>query len=151
MYMILFVLHDPARLKEIMSAWNEAGVSGVTILPSTGLKRLQEHSLLRDDLPLIPSLEDLLDHEETLNRTLFTIVPSEKMVDNVVAAKDAVSQKATDVKESVVHAAQTVKADAKAGIKKMGQVHQDVAAGAGKVASDVKQTGHNVAEKVKHH
>lgn len=90
MYMILFVLHDPARLKEIMSAWNEAGVSGVTILPSTGLKRLQEHSLLRDDLPLIPSLEDLLDHEETLNRTLFTIVPSEKMVDNVVAATEGV-------------------------------------------------------------
>ena len=90
MYMILFVLHDPDRLKQILNAWNEAGVSGVTILPSTGLKRLQENSIFRDDLPLIPSLEDLMEHEETLNRTLFTIVPSDEMVDKVVAATEGI-------------------------------------------------------------
>jgi hypothetical protein len=29
-----------------------------------------------------------MEHEETLNRTLFTIVPSEEMVDKVVAATE---------------------------------------------------------------
>jgi hypothetical protein len=86
MYMILFVLHDPTRLKEVLSAWHETGVSGVTILPSTGLRRLSETSILRDDLPLIPSLEDLMGHEESLNRTLFTVVPNDEMVDKVLAA-----------------------------------------------------------------
>lgn len=89
MYMILFVLHDPDRLKEVLNVWHETGVSGITIIPSTGLKRLSESYIYRDDLPLIPSLDNLLEHEETLNRTLFTIVPTEEMVDKVVAATQA--------------------------------------------------------------
>jgi nitrogen regulatory protein PII len=86
MYMILFVLHDPFRLQEVLNLWNETGVSGITILPSSGLKRLKESNIFRDDIPLIPSLENLLEQKETLNRTLFTIVPSEEMVDKVVNA-----------------------------------------------------------------
>jgi nitrogen regulatory protein PII len=86
MQMILFVLHDPTRLKEVLDAWHETGVSGVTIWPSTGLRRLQKTVGYRDDLPLIPSLENLIGNEETLNRTLMTIVPSEEMVNKVVAA-----------------------------------------------------------------
>jgi nitrogen regulatory protein P-II 1 len=89
MYMILFVLHDPSRLKEVLSVWHDAGVSGITILPSTGLKRLQQSYAFRDDIPLIPTLHDLLEQEETLNRTLLTIVPSDEQVDKVVAATQA--------------------------------------------------------------
>lgn len=88
MYMILFVLHDPNRLHDVLTAWNNAGVSGITILPSTGLKRLQEYSGLREDLPLIPSLDDLVTHEEKLNRTLMTIVSSDEMVDKVLKATE---------------------------------------------------------------
>jgi hypothetical protein len=70
----------------VLSIWNDCGVSGITILLSTGLKRLQESSGLREDLPLIPSLEDLVEHEERSNRTLMTIVPNEAMVDQVLKA-----------------------------------------------------------------
>jgi hypothetical protein len=31
MYMILFVLHDPNRLHDVLTTWNAAGVSGITI------------------------------------------------------------------------------------------------------------------------
>lgn len=86
MYMILFVLHNPACLKSVLNIWAETGVSGVTILPSTGLRRLTETLALRDDLPLIPSLEDLLEHEERHNRTLITVVPNDEMVDKVLKA-----------------------------------------------------------------
>ena len=88
MYMIFFVLHDPDRLKEVLDIWHRTGVSGITILPSTGMKRLQENNIYRDDMPLIPGLENLLEHEETLNRTLITIVPSDEMVDKVIAATE---------------------------------------------------------------
>lgn len=91
MYMVLFVLHDPNRLPEILESWEKAGVYGITILPSTGLKRLQAHDVLRDDIPLIPSLEDLLQQEERLNRTLFTIVKDDEMVDKVVDATQSVT------------------------------------------------------------
>ena len=89
MYMIWFVLHDPDRLKEILNVWHETGVSGITILPSTGLKRFQESYVFRDDIPLMPDLENLVEQKEVLNRTLITIVPSEEMVDKVVAATQA--------------------------------------------------------------
>jgi nitrogen regulatory protein PII len=86
MFMILFVLHDPSRLQDVLSVWNETGVSGITILPSTGQKRLQDKFSFRDDIPLMPTLDDLLQHEEILNHTLLTIVPSDEMVDKIVAA-----------------------------------------------------------------
>jgi hypothetical protein len=90
MYMILLVLHDHSRMKEVLSAWETTGVSGVTILPSTGLQRLQSSDAFRDDMPLIPNLEDLMQYKEKTNRTLFTIVPSEAIVDKVVDATQGV-------------------------------------------------------------
>jgi hypothetical protein len=49
---------------------------------------MQEYIGLREDLPLIPSLEDLVNHEEKLNRTLFTIVSSDEVVDKVLKATE---------------------------------------------------------------
>ena len=82
--MIWFVLHDANLLADILAAWKEAGVVGITILPSTGLQRLEDTNTLRDDIPLIPSIEDLVGDEETLNRTLFTIVENDAIIDKVV-------------------------------------------------------------------
>ncbi len=90
MYMIFFVLHDPNMLSEILDAWNQTGVKGITVLPSTGLKRLQSEDVLREDMPLIPSLEDIIHEEERLNRTLFTIVENDEMVNKVVEATQSV-------------------------------------------------------------
>jgi len=88
--MVWFVLHNAGLLSDVLSAWKESGVLGITILASTGLRRLAESNALRDDIPLIPSLEDLLSDEETLNRTLFSIVENDEMVDKVVKATEAV-------------------------------------------------------------
>lgn len=91
MYFILCVLHDYEHLEEVLDAWEEAGVGGVTILPSMGLKRYRDKAALRDDLPLIPGLDDLLERYENTNRTLFTVVKDEAMVDQVVAATESVT------------------------------------------------------------
>jgi nitrogen regulatory protein P-II 1 len=91
MFMILFVLHDPDQITAVLSAWEECGVSGVTILPSTGLGRFRNKVALQDDFPLIPSLNDLLQHEEAMNRTLFSVVDSQAMVDRVVNATQSVT------------------------------------------------------------
>lgn len=88
--MIWFVLHDSSLLPEVLKAWKETGILGITILPSTGLRRLESTDSLRDDFPLIPSIEDLVNHEEVLNRTLFTIVDDDSIVDKVVAATQKV-------------------------------------------------------------
>ena len=36
MYALLFVLDDPDRLDEVLTAWANIGVRGVTIMESTG-------------------------------------------------------------------------------------------------------------------
>jgi nitrogen regulatory protein PII len=84
MFMILFVLDASDRCDEILTAWEEAGVSGVTILVSTGLGRVKQKAALREDFPLMPSLEEFFTHEENQNRTLMTIVPDQVTVDRVV-------------------------------------------------------------------
>ncbi len=84
-YLLLFVLHDPEKVEDLLDAWEATGVNGVTILRSTGLGRLRGLEL-RDDFPLIPSLSSLFEHEEYLNRTLFTVVDGDDLVDRLVAA-----------------------------------------------------------------
>ena len=85
MYLILFILHNPEKVSEVLDAWEEVGVSGVTILASSGLGRVRmmDRKGLRDDLPLIPSLEALFNHEEYYSRTLFSIVQGEQMADKL--------------------------------------------------------------------
>lgn len=90
MRLILFVLHDPERLRELLDAWKEAGVSGATVLFSTGLGRLDHSATLSDDLPLMPSLEDFLPSIDRLSRTIFSLVDDEKVVQAVIAATERV-------------------------------------------------------------
>jgi nitrogen regulatory protein P-II 1 len=86
MSLVLFVLHDPEKLHALLDAWKEAGVSGATVLFSTGLGRLSQSSALRDDLPLMPSLEDFLPRAESLSRTIFSMIDDDAVVDRVVEA-----------------------------------------------------------------
>ena|ERR1700690_738389 len=90
MKLILFILHDPEKLRALLDAWSEAGISGATVLYSTGLGRLNQVEALRDDLPLMPSLEDFLPHTEHLSRTIFTMIEDEAVVERVVEATQRV-------------------------------------------------------------
>ena len=77
MKMILFVLNDPAKVQDLLAAWKDAGASGATVLFSTGMGRIQQSAVLRDDLPLMPTLSDFDDCDEKLSRTIFIILRDE--------------------------------------------------------------------------
>jgi hypothetical protein len=83
MKMVLFVLNDPSRLLELLSAWKQAGAGGATVLFSTGMGRLQQTTGLRDDLPLMPSLSDFYVQNEELSRTIFTVI-NDDLVESIV-------------------------------------------------------------------
>ena len=89
MKMILFVLNDPTRLLDVLNAWKEAGVSGATVLSSTGMGRVNQSMALRDDLPLMPSLSDFFVQGEELSRTIFTIVQDE-LVERILQATEEI-------------------------------------------------------------
>ena len=90
MKLILFVLHDPEKLRDLLEAWKQAGIPGATVLFSTGLGRINQLDTLRDDLPLMPSLEDFLPKVEQLSRTVFSMVDDEAVVERVIAATQQV-------------------------------------------------------------
>ncbi len=83
-YLVVLIVDDPDHCPTILDAWEEVGVSGVTIIESSGLGRLRHGGLL-DDLPLMPSLSEILEGEEVHHRTLLTVVKDEAMVDRLEA------------------------------------------------------------------
>jgi nitrogen regulatory protein PII len=88
-FLIVFVLNDPNQCGNLLDAWEDAGIRGVTILESSGLGRVRRAGM-RDDLPLMPSLLNLLKLEETQHRTLFSVVKSQQQIDAVVDATESV-------------------------------------------------------------
>jgi hypothetical protein len=89
--LIVLVLNDPGQVDDVLAAWLEAGVSGVTILDSRGLSHHLGKWALRDDLPLFPSLEDLLRGREESHRTLFAVVPENFDIQALVAATEQIT------------------------------------------------------------
>lgn len=89
MKLILFVLQDAQKLLDLLTAWKEAGVSGATVLFSTGMGRLHLTAPLLDDLPLMPSLSDFYVHDEELSRTIFSVV-NDEMVEKIIAVTEQI-------------------------------------------------------------
>jgi len=88
-YMIMYILNHVQQMPQILKVWEEAGAPGITILDTTGLNRLRQAGF-RDDLPLIPSLADMLEEKSTEHKTLLMIVQTEADVDRFVEAARAV-------------------------------------------------------------
>ena len=88
-YLVVFVLDDPDRCRDILDAWEAAGAPGVTILDSSGLGRVRQVGI-RDDVPLMPSLSDLFRRQEARHRTLFSVVKDQSQVDAIAQATQAV-------------------------------------------------------------
>jgi len=89
MKLILFVLQDAEKLLDLLTAWKAAGVSGATVLFSTGMGRLHQNASLRDDLPLMPSLTDFYVHDETMSRTVITIIHDE-LVEKIISVTEQI-------------------------------------------------------------
>lgn len=86
MFMIMLILNNADQCQEVLDAWDTAGAAGVTVLPSTGLGRIRAHQGLKDDLPLMPSLEDFFQQDENLHRTLISVVQERSIVDRIIRA-----------------------------------------------------------------
>lgn len=84
MFLVLLVLNNPDLLHEVLTAWEEAGVSGVTVVPSTGLGRIRQKNGVREDVPLMPALEDFYRPTSDVNYTLFSVIETDALVQKVV-------------------------------------------------------------------
>jgi nitrogen regulatory protein PII len=82
-YMVLLIIDDLNICPTVLDAWDAAKVPGITILESTGLGKIRENGI-RDDIPMLPSLSDVLRPRERQHRTIFSVVEGEEMVDRLI-------------------------------------------------------------------
>jgi hypothetical protein len=87
-YVLVFVLDNLEQCPSILDAWEEVGVPGITILESTGLGHLRK--AMRDDIPLMPSIRDLLVSRELHHRTLFSVIEDEAILEQAIAATERI-------------------------------------------------------------
>jgi nitrogen regulatory protein PII len=83
-FLVVLIVDDPEDYPDILTAWEGAGVTGVTILESSGLGRFRQAGM-RENLPLKPSLHDFEEGQETHHRTLLSVVDSQEKVNSMVA------------------------------------------------------------------
>ncbi|MBI1880162.1 MAG: hypothetical protein HYR94_18405 [Chloroflexi bacterium] len=89
--LVALVLNDADKTDEVLAAWLAVGVPGTTILDSTGLGHRMGKPGIRDDLPLFPSLEDILRSREEQHRTLFAVVPDGFDMEALVTATEKIT------------------------------------------------------------
>jgi nitrogen regulatory protein PII len=81
--MVLLIVSNTEQCPGVLDAWEATGVGGITILESTGMGKVRQ-SVIRDDMPLMPSLSRLFQHREVRHRTIFTVVDSDEMVEKLI-------------------------------------------------------------------
>ncbi len=88
MYMILYVAADLQQAKDMMNVWVKAGVTGITILESAGMRQFLDKGILRDDFGPMPSMRQLFRAQETHHRTIFSVVKDDEMLQDVIRTSE---------------------------------------------------------------
>ena len=89
-YLVVLVIDNLDHCHPVLDAWEEVGVTGVTILESSGIGRARRAGLRRDDYPLMLSLTDILQSKERHHRTVFSVVNTDEQVEMLAKAAQSV-------------------------------------------------------------
>ena len=88
--LLVLVIHDEQRTDEVVRSWIAGGVTGITILDSSGWTQALGERGLRDDLPLMPSLRSILRGQESRSRTIFSVVGDGFDLQDLIARTEAI-------------------------------------------------------------
>lgn len=90
MHALFLVLNKTEYLEEILEALVDAGVRGATILDSQGMGSALVHNEMAD-VPVFGFLQSFLEDSHPYNKTVFTVIETEEILDRAVdAIKDVV-------------------------------------------------------------
>lgn len=82
--LLVLVVDDETETSDILQAWEQAHVPGVTMLDSIG--SVHKHSGARDDLPLMVSLRTVLETRQDQTHTFFSVIEDDVVVAQAIAA-----------------------------------------------------------------
>lgn len=87
MWMLLFVLDDTKKLDEVLQAWTDIGITGATIIESSGLYRHQEAKELVPAYYYLPSAGYGI---ELSSYTLLSMVQEEEVIQKALQEVEAI-------------------------------------------------------------
>lgn len=85
MYVLFIVLNEVSKLDEVLERFMQVGVRGATVLDSQGMGGAMMHGSNKS-IPFFGSLRTLMDNARPYNKTIFTVLDSEEMVEKTVEA-----------------------------------------------------------------
>lgn len=85
MYMLMYVSSDTEQATDVLNIWVKQGISGITILESSGMQHMLNHGI-RDDVGILFSLNSLLRSQEVHHRTLLSAIQNEATLNRVIEA-----------------------------------------------------------------
>lgn len=83
MYVLFIVLNDVDYLNDIMEKFVELGVKGATIIDSQGMAGAIVEADI-NSIPLFGALKDIMKGRGKYNKTIFTVLKNEELVERVV-------------------------------------------------------------------
>ena len=72
MKLFVFVLNQPDKLDEVLSAYVEIGITGATVVDSTGMGHI-----LAQDVPIFAGFQALLSGSKPYNKTILSVASDE--------------------------------------------------------------------------
>jgi nitrogen regulatory protein PII len=83
MRLLIAVIHDPAKLDEVLSGFLELGITGATVLQSEGMG-----SVLSQEIPIFAGLQTLVAGARPQNRLVFSVIPETQVEPAVALLQD---------------------------------------------------------------
>lgn len=85
MHALFLVLNKTDELEDVLAAMMKAGVKGATIVDSQGMGSA---IVIGDNqsLPLFGSLKSMFDREHPFNKTVFTVIETDELLEKVIDA-----------------------------------------------------------------
>lgn len=85
MHVLFIVLNEVDYLDEILTKFVDIGVGGATILDSQGMGSAIVNSEIRN-VPLFGFLKSILDEAHPYNKTIFTVIENEELLQRTMEA-----------------------------------------------------------------
>lgn len=85
MHALILVLNKVDELEDVLAEMMKAGVKGATIIDSQGMGSaivIGDHH----QLPLFGSLKSMFDREHPFNKTIFTVIETDELLEAVISA-----------------------------------------------------------------
>ena len=80
----VLVIEQGEKLAAILEYWRTLGIVQVTVFDSVGMPQVKERMWM-DDLPLFPSLENLLRGEGSAQKTAFAVIREPELMERMIA------------------------------------------------------------------